>query len=155
MAHSKSSATRVAAAERRARALELRKGGKSFAAIGRELGVSEPRAHAIVTGEPRRLNERRAEQAAEVTRLELERLDSLSAALWARALEGEVAAVDRVLAIMTRRAKLLALDGPGKRALRGAGGQPLLPPWEELVRLPREALLALYDQRLKASGGAA
>jgi hypothetical protein len=116
MADSKNSPRRVEAAERRTRALELRKEGKTFTAIGKELGCSEQRAHKLVTLELQRLNRRRAEQAAEVTRLEVERLDVLLGGVWAKAKAGDAAAIDRVLAIMGRRARLLGLDAPSKIA---------------------------------------
>ena len=41
--------------------------------------------------------------------------------LWPRARKGEAAAVDRVLKIGERRAKLLGLDAPTRTALQGGG----------------------------------
>jgi hypothetical protein len=119
MAHSKSSATRVAAAERRTKALELRKQGKSFGQIGAEMGVSEQRAHALVTQELQRLNQHRSEEAAAVCRLEVERLDEMFAGLWAQARQGDGPAIDRALAIMARRAKLLGLEAAEKHQVSG------------------------------------
>jgi hypothetical protein len=138
VSESRSSARRVRAAERRTQALDLRKQGKTFAEIGRELGCSEQRAHAIVTGELQRLNTRRSEQAAEVARLELERLDALLAGVWPAAKEGEGPAIDRVLAIMARRAKLQGLDAPDKRELSGSGGGPLRFAVEDAVAAAQE-----------------
>jgi hypothetical protein len=114
MADSQSSPRRVQAAERRALALELRKAGATYLAIGRTLGYSEQRAHAIVTAELRRLNAERVEAAAEVARLECERLDALLLAVWPQAKAGDGPAIDRVLSIMARRAKLQGLDMPDK-----------------------------------------
>jgi hypothetical protein len=122
MGHSKTSATRIKAAERRTQALALRRGGATFGQIAAFLGVSEARAHKIVTQQLQRLNKTRAESAAAVLRLELERLDGLFMALWPKARSGDGAAVDRVLAIMARRAKLLGLDAPEKRELSGSPG---------------------------------
>jgi hypothetical protein len=133
MPHSKNSATRIKAAERRTRALELRKQGLSYREIGRELGISEQRAHRVITAELARLNAKRAEQAAEVTRLELERLDSMWAGVWEKAKAGDGPAIDRALAIMGRRAKLLGLDAPDRRELTGAKGGPLSLRVEELT----------------------
>jgi hypothetical protein len=124
MSESKNSARRIEAAERRTKALELRKAGHTFKAIGQALGCSEQRAHKIVTKELARLNSRRAEQGSEVTRLELERLDALHAALWLRAIKGDLDAFDRVLRLMQRRAALLGLDAPTKREVAGPNGQP-------------------------------
>jgi hypothetical protein len=91
--------------------LELRKGGLTFRQIGERMGFSEQRAHRLVTEELQRLNADRAEAAAEVARLECERLDALLAAVWPEAQEGNLPAVDRVLAILARRAKMLGIDG--------------------------------------------
>ncbi len=119
MAHSKTSATRIQAAERRTQAMALRVEGRTFAEIGKALGCSEQRAHAIVTEELARLNARRAEQAGELTRLECERLDKLTAVLWPAATAGNVDAIDRLLKIMARRARLLGLDAPTQTRLAG------------------------------------
>ncbi|HXY57608.1 MAG TPA: hypothetical protein VEH76_03415 [Methylocystis sp.] len=52
--------------------------------------------------------------AEELLRIELSRLDELQEALYAKAVAGEAPAMDRVLAIMDRRAKLLGLHQPRK-----------------------------------------
>jgi hypothetical protein len=91
-------------------ALELRLAGLNFDEIGGRMGFSRQRAHALVSEELARVNAERNERAAELIRVEAERLDRLQAAVWPRALAGELRAVDRVLSIMARRARLLALD---------------------------------------------
>jgi hypothetical protein len=116
MPHSKNSKTRIEAAERHTQALNLRKAGQIYAAIGLALGVSEQRAHTIVTEELQRLNRDRGEAGSEVLRLELERLDDLLAAVWDKARAGEAGAIDRALKVMGRRAALLGLDAPQKLA---------------------------------------
>jgi hypothetical protein len=108
--HSSTSAARVGRSGRAARALDLRKGGLTFREIGERMGFSEQRAHRLVTEELARLNAERAEAAEAVTRLEVERLDALLAAVWPKAKDGNLAAVDRVLAILARRAKMLGID---------------------------------------------
>jgi hypothetical protein len=138
MPHSNNSPERASTAERRTRALELRKEGKTFAEIGRAMGFTEQRAHRVVTEELQRLNADRAEQAAEVTRLELERLDGLWAGVWESAKGGDGPAIDRALAIMARRARLLGLDKAEKRELTGAGGGALRFALEEAVAADRE-----------------
>src|SRR5262245_42018072 len=69
-------------AQRRAQALALRLAGNTFAQIGAALGVSEQRAHKLVTEELKRINERRQTDAEELRRLEEERIDALLAELW-------------------------------------------------------------------------
>jgi hypothetical protein len=108
--HSSTSAARVGRSRRAGQALELRKAGLTFREIGRRMGFSEQRAHALVTEELARLNADRAEQADAVTRLEVERLDALFAAVYPKALRGNMGAVDRCLMIMARRAKMLGID---------------------------------------------
>jgi hypothetical protein len=100
----------VSRAERTARALELRKAGLTFRQIGADLGVTEQRAHQVVTRELARLNAKRAEDGDTVTRLEVERLDALLATVWPKALAGDLPSFDRVLAVLARRAKLLGID---------------------------------------------
>jgi hypothetical protein len=72
--------------------------------------VSEQRAWQLVSAEFDRLNHKRTEKAADVQRLEIARLDAMLAGIWDKARGGNVAAIDRVLGIMQRRAKLLGLD---------------------------------------------
>jgi hypothetical protein len=45
-------------------------------------------------------------------RHEAERLDELESAIWPNAMAGNLDAIDRCLAIMERRARLLGLDAP-------------------------------------------
>ena len=107
---SKASANRIAAAERQARALELRKAGSGYAAIAQQLGYAGPSgAYKAITTALRALT---AEPAAELRALELARLDDLLVGLWPDARRGNVAKIDRVLKVMQRRADLLGLDAP-------------------------------------------
>lgn len=153
--HSQNSPTKVQAAERRTQALELRKAGATYVAIGTALGVSEQRAHRIITAELRRLNARRAEAANEVTRMELERLDALMLAVWQRAKKGELSAVDRVLSIMARRARLLGLDAPEKRELSGKDGQALRFTLEDAVAAEQELEAWRNERQQNPEPGAA
>jgi hypothetical protein len=60
--------------------------------------------------------------AEELLRMELLRLDELQSAQYAKAIAGDAPAMDRVLAIMDRRAKLLGLHQPRTEAEAPAGG---------------------------------
>lgn len=108
---------RIEAAEKRARALELRKAGATYDQIARQVGFSERGAayRAVQTA----LLEITQEPAQEVRQLELERLDAMLLGLWPAARKGKEGAVDRVLRIMERRAKLLGLDAPVKAEMGG------------------------------------
>jgi len=113
--------------EHQRQALELRRAGLGYEAIGAQLGLKKSQTHRLVQAG---LAECRAQVTANADELrseELSRLDGMLQGLWPRARKGEVSAVDRVLKIAERRAKLLGLDAPEKRELFGKGGTPLVP----------------------------
>lgn len=88
-------------------ALELRRAGASFSAIGETLGTDRSNAAKIVK---RALGRVHQEPATEIRKLESERLDRLQLSFWQKAINGDGRALDRVLRIMERRASLLGLD---------------------------------------------
>jgi len=112
---SKTSQRRMTAKEREYKALELRKAGAGYQVIGDQLGMTASGAYRAVMRSLKKLNEKISEEALEVRRLELERLDAMLIALWPQARKGNQGAVDRVLRIMDRRAKFLGLDAPTKQ----------------------------------------
>jgi hypothetical protein len=98
----------VPKAEMRRQALELRKAGYGFEDISRALGMAGPgNAYRLVQ---QALKDTYREPADEVRKLELERLDRLTRAIWPRAIGGDGESIDRVLRLMQRRAKYLGLD---------------------------------------------
>lgn len=98
------------AVDRQRQALELRRRGLSYARIAQHLDyASASGAHQAVQ---RGLTTTLQEPADDLRNLELARLDAMHQALWPRAVKGNVWAVDRVLSIMQRRARLLGLDAP-------------------------------------------
>jgi hypothetical protein len=62
------------------------------------------------------------ESADALRDLQDERLNRLLAGLWNQAAQGDVSAVDRVLKIMERQARLHGLDAPTKTEVTGADG---------------------------------
>jgi len=111
--------------ERRMKALELRKAGMSYMAIGKQLGVESSTACADVN---KLLNERiedNKENEDYTLYLELERLDSLLVETWKQVIQGDLQAIDRALKIMERRSKYLGLDAPEKRQILGDKDHPL------------------------------
>lgn len=107
------------AAERRAKAVEMRKLGFTYQKIGDELGVSLAGAHKTVMTALKQLNEQTAEGAEEIRRLELERLDEWLVRVAKEIQNGRaLPAIDRGIRIMDRRAKLLGLDAPTKLEVR-------------------------------------
>ena len=122
---SQNTPTAVRYTERQAQAVALRRAGLTFDEIAVRLGIKKQSAHSLVV---RLLTQVRAEidEGAEALRaLELVRLDALHARLWPLAMDADLSAVDRILRIAERRAKLLGLDAPDRYA---HGGDPDAPP---------------------------
>lgn len=147
----KTDQVRIGAADRRQRALELRKAGASYRAIGATLGVSEAQAHRDVQDALARLAELELTSAAELRALEMARLDDLALTA-ARILaathplvsggkvlsgftsEGKpigltddgpkLAAIRELRLISESRRKLLGLDAPAKVAPTNPDGTP-------------------------------
>jgi AraC-like DNA-binding protein len=139
-----SSAAKIALAERARRVLELRKEGLTFNEIARRVGYKNATSayYAFKTA----LRATIQQPADEVRRLEVERLDALLAAVWSTAMDGRLVAIDRVILIMDRRAKLLGLDAPQKvdhehriRMLAAANGFDPDEAVEEARRVLRDA----------------
>jgi predicted transcriptional regulator len=93
-------------------ALKLRSRGYTYQQIADHMGCSKPTAYARVK---RALASIPAEAVEEYRRLEGERLDNLLAIATHQAMtKKSLFAIDRCLAIMDRRARLLGLDAPTK-----------------------------------------
>ena len=132
----KTAGERLTAAQKKARTLELRQQGETLATIAGELGCGVTRVHQYIAGELQKLNQQSGEDARLMRTLEAERLDRLQVALWEKAEAGELRAVDRILKIMERRAKLFGLDGPTKVAATDPDGQE---PRARVVLVPAPA----------------
>lgn len=134
-----SRADQAAVAERRAQLIKLRRTGMRFE-DPQILALGYPNRGSASKDFHRALAERREEQHAEASvyrQEENERLDALLEAVWPRATtphpvydregdevanEIDLKAVDTVLKLMDRRAKLMGLDMPIKAELSGPGG---------------------------------
>jgi len=117
MAHSKtkrSDKRGIEGRERHTQALELRKAGYSYQAIGEVMGVTAQRIHAMVMRELVDINETLAEARESVRQMELERLDKMLAALDRGICDGQADAITTALRISAQRCKLLGLDAPAK-----------------------------------------
>ena len=110
MADSKRSKKIVRGREREEQALQLRIAGLTYRCIGEEMGISESGAYKAVARALRRLNERIAESAEELRRIEMERLNALHLAFWPRAEKGDEKAADRILRIGAAIRALWGLD---------------------------------------------
>jgi len=100
----------IAASERAAGAIELRKQGLSYREIAERLGYRTPQG--AWTAVKRSLDRLVSEPAHELRLIELARLDALTAALWPRATADppDIKAINAFLRVSERRAKLAALD---------------------------------------------
>ena len=102
----KTSRRNLTRAERRRQAVELRIEGHTFEVIGRIMGINRSNAYRLVKSELDQINKETRESAEGLRALEAMRLDSLHRAMWDKAIDGNFQAVDRVLKIMSRRAKI-------------------------------------------------
>lgn len=110
--HDPTKPDKVEAARRRKQALELRLQGKTYQQISDEIGWTSKRyAWRMVMQELRNIPK---EEAAELRQIEMERLNTLTDALWTSAMTGDPKAVDAMLKLMERRARMLGLDSPHK-----------------------------------------
>lgn len=98
------------AAERREKMLELRIAGASERAIAKEMNLASATVHEGLKIAVNELKERTMMLAEDVRRIELERLDKMTLALFTRRSDPRTA--DTLLRIMERRARLLGLDSP-------------------------------------------
>ena len=126
----KKGASDARAAERRARALDLRKAGATYRAIaahGREHGWAPPAygeamAFRDVRHELDRLASECAESAGAVRELELARLDRLQMALDKRVRDGDPQAINTAIRLSESRRKLLGVDAPEQHEVEHTGG---------------------------------
>jgi DNA-binding CsgD family transcriptional regulator len=116
--------TREFLAERDARMFKMRQAGVSVGDIARRFGISPKAVHTAMQRQLEKLNGEALMAYPDVLRMELERLDNLQAAIWPLTqhrkvkmddgteiqVEPDLKAIQQVLLIMDRRAKLLGMD---------------------------------------------
>lgn len=108
---SKTSARKTKALQNQIAALQLRVGGATYQAIADALGYAGASGAAkAVYRALENVQEELRETTLQYVQLQLERLDRMLLAVWPAASRGSYGAVDRVLRIEERRAKLLGLD---------------------------------------------
>jgi hypothetical protein len=93
-----------------AKVLDLRRAGFTFQRIAEEVGYNQ------ASGAQRAYNRimaRNIPQAPEEHRQqELDRLDRMQVALWPRAMKGDDKAINTIIRLMERRARLVGIDAP-------------------------------------------
>lgn len=97
-------------AELSAKAFELRKAGVSYNKIAKQLRVSAATVHKYIQTQIKAYHEEAKAHHRSMVALELSRLDDMVLGIWSKARAGEYKAVDAMIKIMERRAKLLGLD---------------------------------------------
>jgi hypothetical protein len=102
---------KIAAAERQAKALELRKSGATFESIALALGYKNRSSAADAVTRALR-DTVPAELVNEVRFIENLRLDEMFKRTYTKAMQGDLKAVDSCLRIMARRAAMNGLDAP-------------------------------------------
>lgn len=110
MSVSKTSMIKVATAEKRITALDLRKSGKSLQYIADKLQCSKTYVHKLITNSLKELAAQSETMAGELRELESLRLDDLWNKAYALATKGDIAAINTCIKISERRSKLYGLD---------------------------------------------
>ena len=108
---SKTSPRRVQKVHNALAALDLRRKGYTHARIAEQLGISQ----SYVTELLQEAMGRQVDEAAdEARRLDLERLDDMLSGVYEAAKDGDIEAINAVMSIMSRRAKMLGYEAPAK-----------------------------------------
>ncbi len=106
--------TELALQHRKKTALQLRLEGMTYTDIAESMSMSVSTVHGYVKDSISAITKEDAEALRDV---EVARLDALQHAVWDRALDGELKAVDTALKIIDRRIRLLGLDMPQQVAM--------------------------------------
>ncbi len=121
---------RPLAAWRQARAVELATQGLSYDLIARHVGYANRGTAYRVVREA--LRKQTTEAAAVLLQKELDRLDALQAAVWPRAMAGEVSAVTAAHKIILARCRLLGLGAEDDQPTQTFSG-PVVMTVDEVV----------------------
>ena len=96
--------------ERENKILELRRAGTTWAVIAERVGYASPSgAYQAYQRIAQRFIRPKLEELRDT---ELDRLDRLQLGVWGKAITGDLRAIDAVLRIIDRRARLLGLEAP-------------------------------------------
>jgi hypothetical protein len=149
-----SKAQRASTSKRRAQAIALRLAGMDYQTIADRLDYSSRGAASKDVHRALEENLEAESAAAQTLReLEVQRLDRMQAAAWAKAAKGDLKAIETVLKVIDRRCRLLGLDKPARAEITGADGGPLQVETVDLAEL--EALITLIDEPPAEPGPAA
>jgi hypothetical protein len=98
--------------DREQRIIELRRTGATWRQVADQMGYAGPSG--AYQAYQRIANRFIRPKLEELRDIELDRLDRLQLGIWAKAASGDIKAIDSVLRIIEKRAKLLGLDSAQK-----------------------------------------
>jgi len=130
------------------RAIELRKAGATYPAIGEQLGMSTVGAWKAVQKALKDYEDKTAEDVAILRYMHRTRLESLLMAVWNRALTGDTKAWDQALKLLDSEARFDGLNLPDKYAPTDPAGEK---PYDPITDTERAARLEkiLHDARAR------
>lgn len=108
--------------KRQQQAVNLRLAGATYQEIADSLGVTPPAVHKYMKKEMDQLRKETEQDAEHLRAMEISKLDAAQKAIWSQVTKGHLGAVDRLVRISDRRAKLLGLDAPAKTQLSPGAG---------------------------------
>ena len=111
-AHKRWGTTPAETADLIARAVDLRRRHMIYSDIATTLGISAPYAYQLVQKGIAAIPP--TENAEALRKIESERLDTIRAALYPHAIQGDPASIDRWVKVSERWAKLLGIDAPAR-----------------------------------------
>jgi predicted transcriptional regulator len=106
----------MTAAERRPKVVEMRKEGYGQRQIADSLGIAVSTVCKDLKYALEEFGTATAEEVAEMRALDNARIEEMIKAIWLKAKDGQVGAIDRIVKLLERRAKLNGLDGVVKIA---------------------------------------
>lgn len=141
MALPKISKKRLETEKRREQILQMKLYGLRHNQIAKKLGISEVAVSKHVQQAYKKLQNRNDGLALELIMTEGLRLDRMHQSIWEAATKGGKTAIDQVLKIMERRAKLFGLDAPVKTAQTNIEGTETA--WDKMTD---EELMARLEE---------
>jgi hypothetical protein len=111
--------------DRAATALDMKREGFSYDAIGKKLGISRQAAWALIQKRFAELRAQTEESACDVRDQMLLRLDGMLCALRNGVKRGDPRTIDTALRIEERRARLLGMDAPSRAEVSGPDGRAI------------------------------
>jgi len=113
-------ASRLASADKRDKAMKLRKLNYSYDEIARAVGCSTSHAHRLVTEELAKLRECIYSSAEDLRTLQGERIAYATNKVMIDIHDGNLTSVDKLCKLMDREAKLYGLDAASRTEISGA-----------------------------------